>query len=55
MFASAFTTKPLGQGHGLGLTIIQQVVEGHRGWIECVSAVGEGACFDVYLPIQNGE
>ena len=53
LFEPAFTTKPPGEGHGLGLTIVQQVVEQHRGWIECVSTVGEGTCFDVYLPAAD--
>jgi hypothetical protein len=53
LFEPAFTTKPAGQGHGMGLTIVQQVVEQHRGWIECVSTVGEGTCFDVYLPVTD--
>jgi CheY-like chemotaxis protein len=34
----------------LGLTIVQDVVRRHGGWIECSSAVGRGTCFSVYLP-----
>ena len=50
MFDPAFTTKSPGMGTGLGLAIVQSVVQQHNGWIECVSSVGQGACFDVFLP-----
>jgi len=53
MFEPAFTTKGQGQGTGLGLAIVRSVVEQHHGWIECVSGVGQGACFDVYLPLEG--
>ena len=53
MFDPAFTTKGQGQGTGLGLAIVRSVVEQHHGWIECVSGVGQGACFDVYLPLEG--
>ncbi len=53
LFEPAFTTKPPGRGNGLGLTIVQQIVEQHHGWIECVSTVGEGTCFDVYLALTD--
>ena len=50
MFEPAFTTKGPGQGTGLGLAIVESVVQQHHGWIECISHVGQGACFDVFLP-----
>jgi PAS domain S-box-containing protein len=55
LFEPDFTTKPPGRGTGLGLSIVQQVVQKHQGWIECVSTVGDGACFDVYLPLDHRE
>jgi two-component system, cell cycle sensor histidine kinase and response regulator CckA len=48
-----FTTKEVGKGTGLGLSVAFGIVKEHRGWIECHSVVGEGACFDVYLPCKG--
>ena len=41
-------------GTGLGLTIVQAIVEGHRGRLEMRSAEGEGASFTVVLPVLQG-
>ena len=44
-----FTTKPAGQGTGLGLFLSYGIVSDHRGRIE-VRNDAVGAVFDVYLP-----
>ncbi|MEG4962538.1 MULTISPECIES: response regulator [unclassified Microcoleus] len=49
-----FTTKPIGQGTGLGLYISYQIVlEKHGGALKCVSEVGEGAEFWIEIPIRQ--
>jgi PAS domain S-box-containing protein len=49
IFEAFFTTKPLGEGTGLGLDIVKKIVEKHHGRIEVQSKFGETS-FIVYLP-----
>jgi signal transduction histidine kinase len=54
MFDHLFTTKGVGKGTGLGLTIARQiVVEKHGGTLEVQSEVGQGTEFLIRLPIQG--
>jgi signal transduction histidine kinase/CheY-like chemotaxis protein len=45
-----FTTKPLGQGSGLGLSIVYGFVRQSGGRLRIVSEPGHGACIHLYLP-----
>jgi two-component system NtrC family sensor kinase len=48
-----FTTKPTGEGTGLGLSLSYDIiVKGHGGTIAIESVEGEGSAFKITLPIQ---
>ncbi|HBQ98445.1 MAG TPA: hybrid sensor histidine kinase/response regulator, partial [Cyanobacteria bacterium UBA11691] len=48
-----FSTKPIGQGTGLGLTTAYQIiVQEHHGEFECTSNPGMGTCFKIDLPLS---
>ncbi|MGR5408472.1 ATP-binding protein [Vibrio sp. PID23_8] len=52
IFELNFTTKKEGNfGLGIGLSICQQIVASHKGWIEVESEVGHFTCMTVWLPI----
>ena len=53
IFDAFFTTKPAGEGTGLGLDIVRKIVEKHRGRIDVESEVGVGTTFTVRLPIAG--
>ncbi len=57
IFQPFFTTKPTGEGTGLGLSLAYDIVtKGHGGTLEVESKEGEGTNFTVKLPIKtNGE
>jgi two-component system, NtrC family, sensor kinase len=50
IFQPFFTTKPTGQGTGLGLSLSYDIVKGHGGTLDVESTEGEGTTFIVTLP-----
>jgi len=53
LFNPFFTTKPVGKGTGMGLSISYQIVtEKHGGKLSCTSAPGQGTAFTIEIPIR---
>ncbi len=48
-----FTTKEVGQGTGLGLSVVHGIVESHRGTISVHSEQGKGSKFTVIFPVKK--
>jgi signal transduction histidine kinase len=52
IFQPFFTTKPTGQGTGLGLSLAYDIVKAHGGQIKVESKLGQGTKFIIYLPLS---
>jgi len=52
IFQPFFTTKPPGQGTGLGLSLSYDIIKAHGGEIKVETKEGEGAAFIIELPIK---
>jgi two-component system NtrC family sensor kinase len=51
IFQPFFTTKPTGQGTGLGLSLAYDIVKAHGGELKVETKEGEGSEFIIQLPI----
>ncbi len=53
IFQPFFTTKPTGQGTGLGLSLSYDIVKAHGGELNVETKEGEGTTFTIQLPLQS--
>ena len=51
VFDPFYTTKPVGQGTGLGLSATYGVIQDHKGQITCYNRPEGGATFEIRLPV----
>ncbi len=53
-FRAGNAKKAVPYGSGLGLALVQKVVQDHGGWVELESVVEKGSTFTVWIPMSKG-
>lgn len=51
MLEPFFSTKPAGKGTGLGMSIVNRIINKHNGNLECSSSSGEGTTLRITIPL----
>ena len=50
IFEPFYSTKGVGEGTGLGLSVVYGIISQHQGWINVSSQKNKGTQFDIFLP-----
>ena len=53
IFMPFFTTKDIGEGTGIGLSVVHGIITSHGGRIKVESEINKGSAFEVQLPIKE--
>ncbi len=54
IFNPLFSTKKINEGTGLGLSVVKEIIDSHRGKIYVFSEPGVGTKFTIKLPLMEG-
>jgi len=53
IFEPFYTTRPAGEGTGLGLSVARGIAQEHGGWIAAESEVTRGSTFTIFIPLAS--